>query len=440
MPTAEKPSPKSSPPRASRGFWRTAAVRFWHNKISVTALIFVLFLTCVAMFSPAIAGTKPVICKYKGRLYFPALAYFREQWENPIFQHDKFRKVYPKKLKEKDPDSWAIWPLVYQDPERRVKRGEWPEVEFRNAAVALAALDEDKDGNLSRDELSPTSGASEKARELLARIEKADANGDGTISAEEAGAFAETTDSSEVFVVESPGNAGYAKPSRYNWLGTNKAGVDVFAQMVHGTRIALLVGFVSTGIASLIGIAVGAIAGYFGSWVDMLLSRLIEVVMCIPTLVLILALMAIIQNPTIWHLMAVLGITGWTSIARLTRAEFLKLKQSDYVSAARGLGAGQIRIMLRHILPNALSPVLVPIAFGIAGAILTEAGLSFLGFGAPPPNPSWGTLLNAGKQNLSMWWLIFFPGVAIFLTVLAYNLVAEGLQNATDPRLREAGK
>lgn len=404
------------------------------------ALGFVLFLSGVAIFSPAIAGTKPVICKYKGRLYFPALAYFREQWENPVFQHDRFRKVYPRNLKTKDPDSWAVWPLVYQDPERRVRRGEWPEVECDSAAEALAMLDEDKNGKITKDELDPARGASPEAKAFLERAAMADSDGDGEVSAEEVAEFADGFDSEDTIVVESPGNGGYAKPNRYNWLGTNKAGVDVFAQMVHGTRIALLVGFVATGIASLIGIAVGATAGYFGGWVDILMSRLIEVVMCIPSLVLILALMAIIPNPTIWHLMAVLGITGWTSIARLTRAEFLKLKQSEYVSAARGLGAGQIRIMVRHILPNSLSPVLVPIAFGIAGAILTEAALSFLGFGAPPPNPSWGTLLNAGKQNLSMWWLILFPGIAIFLTVLAYNLVAEGLQTATDPRLREAGK
>jgi peptide/nickel transport system permease protein len=136
----------------------------------------------------------------------------------------------------------------------------------------------------------------------------------------------------------------------------------------------------------------------------------------------------------------VLGVTGWTRIARLTRGEFLKLKESEFVVAARALGTGRLRIMFRHILPNALAPVLVPISFGIAAAILIESGLSFLGFGAPPPNPSWGTLLNAGRSNLQMWWLILFPGMAIFLTVLAYNLIGEGLQEATDPRLREAGK
>jgi peptide/nickel transport system permease protein len=217
-------------------------------------------------------------------------------------------------------------------------------------------------------------------------------------------------------------------------------GVDVLAQMIHGTQIALLVGFVSTGFAAIIGIIFGAAAGYLGGWADILLSRLIEVVMCIPTLVLILALIALVEVPTIWHTMVILGLTGWTGIARLTRGEFLKLKEMDFVTSARALGVGSARIMFRHILPNALAPVLVPVSFGIASAIMVEAALSLLGFGAPPPNPSWGTLLNVGKSNPAMWWLIVFPGLAISLTVLAYNLIGEGLQEATDPRLREAGK
>ncbi len=354
-------------PAVAHGFWAETWLRFRRRKLAMGALVFVGLLALVALFSPAIAGTKPIVCKYKGRLYFPAMAYFNPRWENPVFYRDKFRKRYPQNLKRKDPHSWAVWPLVFQDPYRRVGEGEW----------------EGQPGN-------PT-GA------------------DGS-------------------------------PNRYNLMGTDQGGQDVFAKMVHGSRIALLVGFVSTGIAALIGITLGAIAGYLGGWVDILISRLIELVMCIPALVLILALIAIVEKPTIWHLMAVLGITGWTGIARLTRAEFLKLKETEFVTAARALGTGWVRIVFRHILPNALAPVLVPVTFGIASAILTESALSFLGFGAPPPTPSWGTVLNAGRSNLQMWWLILFPGAAIFLTVLAYNLVGEGIQEATDPRLREAGK
>lgn len=349
----------------SPGFWKETWRRFRRRKLALLALGYVLFLGAVALLAPAIAGTKPIVCWYKGELYFPALAYFNPQWENPVFQRDKFRKRYPSNLRQKDPESWAVWPLVFQDPYRRVLADEWP---GRPA--------------------NPTQDA--------------------------------------------------GRPGGYNLFGTDKRGVDVFAQMVHGTTIALLVGFVSMSIAALIGITAGALAGYFGGWVDMLLSRLIEVVMCVPTLVLILALLAVVENPTIWHMMAVIGCTSWTGIARLTRGEFLRLKEMEFVAAAEALGLGRLRTVFRHILPNALAPVLVPISFGIASAILIESGLSFLGFGAPPPNPSWGSLLNSGRENLQMWWLVVFPGTAIFLAVLCYNLIGEGLQHATDPRLRDA--
>src|SRR4029079_8575375 len=227
-------------------------------------------------------------------------------------------------------------------------------------------------------------------------------------------------------------------PSQLNFLGTNQQGFDVFAQMVHGTQIALSVGFVSMGIAAAIGMTFGALAGYFGGGIDMLLSRFIELVMCIPTLVLILAIVSMLDKVSNYHLMVIVGITGWTGIARLARAEFLRLKEMEFVSAARAIGAGWPRIMFLHVLRNALAPVLVPITFGIADAILIESGLSYLGFGASPPNPSWGTLLHSGRLAIEqMWWLILFPGLAIFITVLAYNLIGEGLQEATDPRLRQ---
>jgi peptide/nickel transport system permease protein len=352
-------------PAPGRGFWAETWRQFRRRRLSVLALVYVGWMALVALFSPAIAGTKPIVCGYKGNIYFPALGYFHMRWENSIFRRDRFRDVYPANLKSKDPDSWAIWPLVYQDPRRRVRDGEWP-----------------------GQPANPTQAA--------------------------------------------------GRPNQFNWFGTNRAGVDVFAQMVHGTRTALLVGFVSMGIASLIGIIVGGFAGYLGGWVDMLLSRVIEVVMCIPSLVLILALLAVLTKPTIWHLMAVLGCTNWTSIARLTRGEFIRIREADFVSAARALGVGQLAIMYRHIFRNAMAPVLVPISFGIASAIIIESALSFLGFGAPPPNPSWGTLLNDGRNSMQMWWLIVFPGIAIFVTVLAYNLIGEGLQEATDPRLRQS--
>jgi peptide/nickel transport system permease protein len=354
------------PDARSPGFWREAWRNFRRRKLSMIALFYVLFLCLVALFAPMIVGTKPIVCKYKGNVYFPCLGYYLRSWENPVFFEDRFRGVYPQNLKTKDPESWAVWPLVYQDPYRRVRDDEWP----------------GRPGN-------PVS------------------------------------------------NAG--RPSRMNWFGTNQQGFDVFAQMVHGTQISLSVGFVSMGIAAAIGITFGALAGYFGGWIDMLLSRFIELVMCIPTLVLILAIVSMLDKVSNYHLMVIVGITGWTGIARLARAEFLRLKEMEFVSAARAIGAGWPRIMFLHVLRNALAPVLVPITFGIADAILIESGLSYLGFGASPPNPSWGTLLHSGRLAIEeMWWLILFPGAAIFLTVLAYNLIGEGLQEATDPRLRQA--
>lgn len=350
--------------KKSPGFWKESWKRFRVRKLPMIALGFVVFLSIVAILSPAIVGTKPLVCKYQGKIYFPCMGYFSPKWE-ATFSGAPFFKRYPKVLKEVDPDSWAIWPLNYNDPARAVSDDEWP---------------------------------------------------------------------------GRPGNPQSSPPSRLNWFGTDNRGFDVFAQIVHGARTALLVGIVSMGIASIIGIVLGSIAGYFGGWIDMFVSRVIEVVMCVPTLILILALIAVIETPTMFHMMAVIGMTGWTRIARLVRGEFLKLKSMDYVAAAQVLGCGHLRIMFRYLLPNSLAPVLVPITFGIAGAILIETALSYIGFGAPPPNPSWGQLLRLGQSNHLNWWLILFPGIGIFLTVLSYNLIGEGLQEATDPRLREGSR
>jgi peptide/nickel transport system permease protein len=361
-------------------------------------LYFVVLLGLVALFAPAIAGTKPIVARYKGRFYFPAMAYYNRSWENAIFRtQDKFRGRYPKNLKAKDPESWAIWPLIYQDPDRRIYKDEWPGI--------------------------PPNPTAHQGKPYLYYLWLRGRD-----------AMFGTNYADEHFgVLREDGRLPF------NLFGTTDRGVDVFAQMVHGTQTAMLVGFVSMGLAATIGITLGAAAGYFGGWIDILLSRAIEVVMCIPSLVLILALLAIVERPSIWHIMAVIGVTGWTGIARLTRGEFLKLKQVEYVAAAKALGAGHVRVMFRHILRNALAPILVPIAFGIAAAILVESALSFLGFGDPSA-PSWGKLLDDGRNAIQqMWWLILFPGLAIFLTVLAYNLIGEGLQEATDPRLRQAG-
>jgi peptide/nickel transport system permease protein len=191
------------------------------------------------------------------------------------------------------------------------------------------------------------------------------------------------------------------------------------------------------GIYLAIGSVVGAVAGYFGGKLDVLISRIIEVVLLFPSFFLILTLVALL-GPSIYIIMFVIGITGWPTISRLIRGEVLKQRNSDYVIAAQALGASHARIILRHILPNSLSPALVTAPFGIAGAIITEAGLSLLGFGVKPPTPSWGTLLKLGSDNYNYWWLVVVPSLAIFVTVTVFNLVGSGLRDAMDPRLRES--
>ena len=226
-------------------------------------------------------------------------------------------------------------------------------------------------------------------------------------------------------------------PSWQHPLGTDDLGRDVLVRMLYGARISLLVGFVAVGISCLIGIVVGALAGFYGGWVDALIMRFVDIMLCFPTFFLILAVIAFLE-PSIWNIMIVIGLTSWMGVARLIRAEFLSLRQRDFVLAAQALGASDARLIFRHILPNALSPVLVSATLGVAGAILTESALSFLGIGVQPPTPSWGNMLITGKQTLGFaWWLSVFPGLAILITVLGYNLLGEGIRDALDPRLKE---
>jgi peptide/nickel transport system permease protein len=228
-----------------------------------------------------------------------------------------------------------------------------------------------------------------------------------------------------------------AEPSLSHPFGTDQLGRDVLARMIWGARISLKVGFVATGIAVLIGIVLGAVAGYYGRWVDTAIMRFVDIMLCFPTFFLILAVIAFLE-PSIWNIMAVIGLTGWMSIARLVRADFISLKERDFVKAARVIGAGDLRIIFLHILPNAMASVLVAATLGVAGAILTESALSFLGIGVQPPTPSWGNILTAGKDNIDIaWWLSLYPGLAILITVLGYNLLGEGIRDSLDPRLRK---
>jgi peptide/nickel transport system permease protein len=229
-----------------------------------------------------------------------------------------------------------------------------------------------------------------------------------------------------------------ADPSRSHPLGTDQLGRDVLSRMLHGARVSLAVGFVSVGIATAIGIVLGALAGYNGGNVDSFIMRLVDLMLVFPRFFLLLAVLAFLR-PSIWTIMAVIGLTGWMGVTRLVRAEFLALKEREFVVWSQAIGASGYRVVWRHILPNAMAPVLVAMTLGIPAAILTESGLSFLGLGVQPPYATWGNILNEGKDTIEIgWWLSFYPGVAILLTVLSYNLLGEGIRDALDPRLRQA--
>jgi len=223
-------------------------------------------------------------------------------------------------------------------------------------------------------------------------------------------------------------------PSMQHWMGTDGLGRDVLTRMLFGGRISLLVGLVAVGISTVIGIVLGAIAGYYRGWVDTVIMRLVDVMLSIPSFFLILAVIAFL-TPSIINVMIVIGLTSWMGVTRLVRAEFLSLSGREFVQAARTLGAKDARLIFTHLLPNSLTPIIVSSVLGVAGAVLMESGLSFLGLGVQAPQASWGNILTDGKDYIQFaWWLSLFPGLAILITVLGYNLLGEGLRDALDPR------
>lgn len=232
---------------------------------------------------------------------------------------------------------------------------------------------------------------------------------------------------------------GNAKPSSEHLLGTDSLGRDILTRLLYGARISLTVGFVSTGIRIVLGVLLGGIAGYYGKSIDNVIMRVADVFACLPFLPIAITIVAMLK-PSIYNIMLVIGVLGWPGIARIVRAEILSLREREFMEAATALGISDFRKIVAHLLPNTMASVIVSATIGIAGAILTESSLSFLGLGVAPPTPSWGNMLTDAKNQYVLknrWWQWIPPGLAIFVTVMSLNLLGDGLRDALDPRLKQ---
>lgn len=226
------------------------------------------------------------------------------------------------------------------------------------------------------------------------------------------------------------------RPSADHWLGTDIQGRDIWSRLVYGARVSLTVGLISQGIALALGVTLGLLAGFYGKWVDEIVMRLADVTLAFPTLLLLIAMVAALQ-PSMGVVFATIGIVGWAGMARIVRGQVLVVRQLEYIQAIRALGAGDLRIMVQHVLPNVVAPVVIAATLGVAGAIMAEAALSFLGLGVPPPAPSWGSMIADGRdleQLRRAPWTSVFPGIAIGAAVLGFNLLGDALRDALDPR------
>jgi peptide/nickel transport system permease protein len=227
-------------------------------------------------------------------------------------------------------------------------------------------------------------------------------------------------------------------PSFSHWLGTDQLGRDVFSRLIYGSRISIEVGFIAVSISLFIGVITGAFSGYYSGLIDSLLMRFVDIMLTFPSFFLILAISAILK-PSIINIMIIIGLTSWMGVARIVRAEFIQNRQKDYVLAAKASGASDLYIIFSEILPNCIAPILVSATLGIAGAILIQASLAFLGIGIMPPTASWGGMLSRGKTYIMIaWWLTLFPGLAILMTVLSFNLIGEAVRDALDPKVNRS--
>ena len=346
--------------KKSPGFWRQVAKRYRRSRLGMFGISIILILFTAGFFAPMLANRQPIVCKYEGEIYFPAVI---DTIHNLPFTSKIIRKSIPFRYESFDFKS-----------EYNRERGDWAwwtPIPFGPLELAARPLE---------------------------------------------------------------------GPSSTHWLGTDQSGRDVFARLLYGTAVSMRVGFISMTIATVVGLFLGCLAGYARGKTDYVISRLIEIVMCFPTFFIILSVLAWFP-PRIENVMIVIGLTRWVGIARYARGEIMRLRESDFAVAARALGAGPARIIFRHLLPNAMAPVTVSITFGISSAILVEAALSYLGFGVQAPNPSWGTVLRSGYENLlTAGHMIPSASFAIFMAVLAFNLVGDTLRDVVDPRLNTSSR
>ena len=356
-------------------YWDIVRAQFKRNHQGMVGLAFIALIVVVALLAPLIANDRPVVCKYKGDVQFPAFATYVDNWVPwQSLRYDlqswemtdgyfPFSAYYPeldkqtwKEAQANEPEAfeWAIWPPVPWNPSK-----------FDETAI--------------KTEPSMESG---------------------------------------------------------HLLGTDDQGRDVLSRIIHGCVVAIIVGVVAMSIATALGVVLGLLAGYLGGWTDMVLSRIVEVVMCFPTFFLIIAVISFLEK-SIVNIMVVIGFVRWTGIFRLIRGEAIACRGKEYIVAARATGTPLRTMLFRHLLPNTVTPVFVSVAFGIASAVLMETSLSFLGFGDTSV-PSWGEIVSQGRQYTAegLTHLVIWPGVAIFVTLTAFNLFGQGLRDAMDPRLR----
>lgn len=407
----ENPSPQ--------GYWDLVKKQFVRNRYAYVSFWVILVLFLIAAWAPVLANGKPFVWTEDGKTTYPLLRYLTAPTEtfsvDHIFNYAMFASLTISLVFFA---GWLVW-----RKDRRTLRRKWPLLLVGGLGLALVPFLDFSNGGVFR---SWRLDSKDYVR-IYTESESGSRNITATFPPVAADPITPTPNYLEA-------------PSGRHWLGTDKDGRDVLARMLHGARISLSVGFISVGIMTLLGIFFGALAGYYRGWVDIAISRLIEIVICFPTFFLILTIVAFIDpaKRSVFHIMLVMGLVGWPGVARLVRGEFLKLADQDFVQAARALGVRNSRLMFRHMLPNAMGPVLVAAAFGVAGAILTESGLSYLGFGATPPTPTWGEMISQGKEYLDQaWWLLVYPGLSIFVTVTVYNLAGDGLRDAMDPKLRK---